>query len=1480
VGVARVDPDDRVGFRCAHRPPTSARNGSFETWFRDRRDVDTGGGHLVTLSVAVAESRAAHEGDGMDETMPERLQKTWIVGVCGDVARELEVEFAPNTTIAELGQALAAELSPDVVGDWILSSERLERELDPGDPITASGLVTGDRVELLAAARSLVGEHTHTGAVDLVVVGGALLGARYRLEAGTHVVGRGSGSDVQIDDPAMSRRHFEITVTADGAEVADVGSTNGTFIDGERLTSVRRLGPKDVVEAGASLLSVEPTLALTSGTASAGVEIPFNRPPRIRSPHRDLEVHMPTPPDEPSGPRIPLAASIVPLIIGVAMVVLFPENKAMLLFFAMTPVMAVWSFLEDRRSGAKSFKHRKSEYVREVASREQHLASFLDEEVNARRDSFPGVAELRIRVKELSPRLWERRPTDSDFLSIRVGWGDEPSRARVVHPSDGTRALREETAQRFARYTTLRAVPITVDLRSSGTTGFCGASEDVIRLARWSVVQLAALHSPDEVEMGGLFPTEKASDWDWLKWLPHFGAFAGEARLAFGGDALQLAERLTPSPETRAAPSGPHTIVFVDEDCDLPRSALGRLLGTSRDGNLSVVWLGRDPNALPGECRAIVEVDAGADRLRTVYPEKGVAAEFPSPEGISADHARSIARALAAVRDSSVGKKRRSLPADIPLWETLDLRDPTPSAVRSAWDARRKGRRVRLGTTPEGPLQIDLRRDGPHALIGGTTGSGKSELLQSMIAALALEHPPDRVNLLLIDYKGGTAFKELAALPHVVGLVTDLDGHLSRRTLVSLEAELKRRERVLRDAGARDVIDLEVKKGLGLPDLVLVIDEFAALVAELPEFVDGVVDIAQRGRALGLHLVLATQKPAGVVSEKIRANTNLRIALRMSDESDSTDVIGLPDAAYIPRTTPGRGFVRTGHGEIAEFQSAYASARAVTARSHGISLRRLAPAGPTDERIEPSERGTSGTQLEVLVESIAAAGEDLPAPFSPVLPALPDLLPLDALGPPSERKRFPIGLADEPSAQRQHPFELDVIRQGSVLIFGTGGTGKTTLLRTIAASIATYSEPDEVHVYGLDLGTRGLEALEALPHCGSVVFAEEEERIRRLFAMLRDEISTRRVDSGTARPEILVLLDGYAGFAAAFERVDFGEMVDALPRLVADGRQVGVHFVITADRRGSVPAALTGMVSTRIVLRLADDDEYVALGLSSGPDKEALATRGRAFLGNGVLMQCAVAGEAGSATDQIEAIEALGTRRPATKSAAPVRTLPPLVSTDAIPSPESSRLIPFGLDERLQPVSADLSESHFLVCGARRSGRSTVLSTIATRLAALDPTPPLHLLAPRRVDLPTHVGWASVVVGPDDCQEWCATAQDALRGAPGTTVFIDDGDELLEMLAADALARTMKWARDHDVRFVVAAETHAVQRAFGGWIAEIRKDKHGLLLDPDVEVDGDLLSVRLPRRKIPFPPGRGFLVARGEVRLIQVAKTDAPARTD
>lgn len=369
------------------------------------------------------------------------------------------------------------------------------------------------------------------------------------------------------------------------------------------------------------------------------------------------------------------------------------------------------------------------------------------------------------------------------------------------------------------------------------------------------------------------------------------------------------------------------------------------------------------------------------------------------------------------------------------------------------------------------PLHLDLRTQGPHALVGGTTGAGKSEFLQTWVLAMAAAHSPQRVTFLFVDYKGGAAFAECVSLPHSVGLVTDLSPHLVQRALRSLNAELRYREHLLNRTRAKDLLEMERRDDPETPpSLVIVVDEFAALVQEVPEFVDGVVNIAQRGRSLGLHLILATQRPAGVIKGNLRANTNLRVALRMADADDSNDVAGTPIAGTFDPSVPGRGLAKTGPGRLSLFQTGYVG---------GITTgeRRIAPVDvcdltfgssdpwddPWDDDFEAKPDETpfpsDGTDIGRVVATLRQASDQagLEKPRRPWLPELADLYDLAAL--PTRRldSELVFGVIDKPDAQEQGvvAFRTDV--EGSMAVFGAGGSGKSTLLRSLAVSAGLTS---------------------------------------------------------------------------------------------------------------------------------------------------------------------------------------------------------------------------------------------------------------------------------------------------------------------------------------------------------------------------------------------------------------------------------------
>ncbi len=735
-------------------------------------------------------------------------------------------------------------------------------------------------------------------------------------------------------------------------------------------------------------------------------------------------------------------------------------------------------------------------------------------------------------------------------------------------------------------------------------------------------------------------------------------------------------------------PPWPRVLLLFADPVPLERSSLTRLIEEGPRVGIHTIWLSETQRALPGACGATVVASGSEESSWVGFSADGSRVTNVTTEGVTVAEAEAVARWMAPVVDISARPSR-----DVDLADAVSLvdvlGDPSllerPELVTARW-AQSQSLRAVIGALPEAPLSLDLRSDGPHALVAGTTGAGKSELLQTLVASLALTHSPERITFLLVDYKGGAAFKDCVRLPHTVGFVTDLNTHLVRRALVSLEAELHRRERILAAHGAKDLPDLEAKAPSQTPpSLLIVVDEFASLAREVPEFVEGVVNVSQRGRSLGLHLVLATQRPAGVVTENIRANTNLRIALRVAGENDSLDVIGIRDAAVIDRGKPGRAIAKVGPRELLQFQTGYVGGRTTHDMVPPVELGVAGFEGveweAKDEVVRDEGEMTGPTDLERIVDVTVAATRSLGLadPHRPWLDPLPDLLDLEELPASSSAAEVVIARSDLPSKQRQEAAAIRFASDGSLLVYGASRSGKTVLLRTIAASLALQPEPS--WIYAIDAG-RGLTPIEVLPGVGAVVPVDDHERVVRLLKMLEQMVADRRrhlAEVGVGdlselretrpddvQPRVFLLVDGFTMFRDAFEKVDRGQSADRLARIIADGRAAGVHVVMSADRRGGVPSAITGIVPARVVLRMASEDELMNVGLRAdaiAPD----APPGRGYLGD-LEIQVAMLGGSESGEAQTRALSDLAERVTTAVPPPEVRTLPDEVDLTKLPT--------------------------------------------------------------------------------------------------------------------------------------------------------------------------------------------------------------------
>jgi DNA segregation ATPase FtsK/SpoIIIE and related proteins len=1443
---------------------------------------------------------------------------------------DVSVSVDSDAPVEELARALADAIGSPNDPPPSLVIERTGQPLAAERPVGQADLRFGDRIILTGPA----GSSQPRAAFELLVTAGAGAGRRIPLAAGASVqVGRDPSCELALDDERVSRRHLHIGAGSRSVQVTDLGSSNGTYVDGERIAGTVTIRPGQVITVGSTTLTVRSVRAPQATDAAVAVvdgRLAFAPPPRIQRPTPSPVIALPRPPEPPPPRRIPMVASLLPVALGLVMAYFL--GPIMLLFAAMGPVMLLGTVWEDKRTGRRDYAKARKAFEDEMAALESRLATTHEELVAARRSASPDPATLSERVRGLSSQLWERRPTDRDFATLRIGIGDRPSALRLDHdPTTVGSAEAQRIERLLSTYAIDPEVPVDIDLRALGVIGITGDPGQRAALLRWLVVQGCTLASPRDLALVVLAPDGR--EWTWTRWLPHAETLmAGlpgarsvafdpeDARLVFGLVDDLLNQRRA-GVERSGAPAGPWRpqvlLVLPGEAAGggaIARSALSRVLAEGPTLGITAIVSAATAAQLPGECKAVVDVVSGTGTTVT-FTATGDTIRDIRADGIDRDHAADLARRLAPVHDSSAASATADVPRRVLLLDLLQLPDPTADLIAQRWQrhAATGDLAAPVGASAAGPVSIDLRRDGPHGLTAGTTGAGKSELLQSMIGAFAATYPANRLTFVLIDYKGGAAFKDCVDLPHTVGFFTDLDAHLARRALTSLNAELRRREHILREHGAKDIIEMEQRHPDQAPaNLFLIIDEFAFLKKEVPEFVAGIIDIAQRGRSLGVHLMLATQRPTGVIDDNIRANTNLRIALRVADESDSSDILDRPDAARIPKSLPGRGLVRTGHSDITVMQSAYANAR-----SGGPSARRqptTAVVAPPGSGLRRTATGSGGdrhddrpTDLQRLVTAIRTAHENLgvPTPPRPWLDPLPAVVTLDELpgpdtpAPPGTSElAAPIGRLDQPSTQAQPPGWLDLGRDGHVLIYGTGGAGKTQALRSLAVSLASRLSPADLHLYGLDFGGGGLRPLAALPHTGGVVTADERERVDRLLALLDALIARRRAQfSGTGAaslpeyrdrtgdrlPYVVVLVDGYGAFHQAYLNIDRGEQVDTIARLVAEGRGVGVLFVLTADRRNTVPATLTSAISTRLVLRMADGDEYASLGLPLALAATTLPP-GRGFL-DGTEIQIGVLGSDPTGAGQAEAIAA---RAAQLREDNPPGTAPTvsvlaeqieLSTLDSVAGTAGAAVVALGRSGISDAtVRVDLDDIPvFGVFGPDRSGRTTTLATLVAGLTASVPDLEMYLLAPRRSALTGRPGWTSAASGPDACAALATELADLAQERVATPdrrwlIVIDDGDELADSSAGTALTTLMRRGRDAGAIVLCAVQTHVAHRTFGGWITDLRKAKHGLLLRPEVEVDGDLFGLRLPQKASRrFPVGRGYLVVRSDVDYVQVA---------
>ncbi|MGE2716265.1 FtsK/SpoIIIE domain-containing protein [Mycolicibacterium litorale] len=1378
------------------------------------------------------------------------------------------------------------------------------RLLDPSRTLVDSGLRSGSTISVATATATVPRRRRGRAAAVVRVLEGRDAGREFPLAQGNSSIGTGMANDVVLSDSAIADVHAAVTV-GESIEIVNLAGPADIRIGGQPVQRAI-VGATDVVQLAGTALAVLPTVRSAADQADS-IAIEFNRSPRVVARFEEREFIAPRPPRLPEPTRLPIVSMLAPLLMGA---VLYAVTRSMLalVFIALSPLLMAGMYVDTALQARK--KHR--DETRRFAESLRALAAELTEvqrvERAVRLSEAPALEQVVEAIHRLGPLLWTHRPEHAAFLTVRLGLGDAPSRCRIRLSDNDDAEVRylDQLRDLQAQFETVRDVPIVADLRESGALGVCGPRGLVDGVARGIVMQLVGLHSPADLTITAFSSPQSRASWQWLEWMPHTGSphspLSGNHLTDSANGGQALLSRLEDLVKQRRSQENvcvtPAVAVLVEDTAPIDRSRLTRLAENGSAAGVYVIWVATQVTSLPAACRTFVLVESESSGA-TVGEVRHGRHDFPvACESIDVADARQIALLLAPVVDvGAATDDATDLPRAVSYPALAGTRIATePQAIASRWIADESGLRALVGSTGSQQFHLDLREHGPHALVGGTTGAGKSEFLQSWLIGMAAAHSPERVNFLLVDYKGGTAFADCVNLPHTVGLVTDLTPHLVRRALTSLGAEIRRREQLLNVKRAKDLISLEQTGDPDTPpSLVIIVDEFAALAAEVPEFVDGVIDVAQRGRSLGLHLVLATQRPAGVIRENLRANTNLRIALRLNDVEDSLDVIDDPLAAFFPPEIPGRAAAKTGPGRLTTFQTAYVGGwtsdqpeqapidivefvfgRRRPWADKTSAPRASRPAGPNDIARLTAAIGSAARHLR-----LAPARKPWLAPLATTY-ALEDLVRQ------SDSAALVIGVRDAPAEQAQTIETFTPDDAGNMAVVGTGGSGKSTALRTLAISAALNTGDGPVHVYGLDFASGSLTMLEALPHVAAVVGADDEERIGRILRRLTDLLDERarrfaRANASTLteyrrlgnpdEPRVLLLLDGIGPFRERYEHVTHTPFFAMLSQIASDGRMLGIHLVITADRPAAIPSSLASTIQRRLVLRLASEDDYVLAGVPADV-LSATSPQGRAIL-DGLELQLGVFGGDANVAVQARAVERLAEqmRRSGVAAPRPVERLSERIELDALPPDPSPDSVTIGVaDEALAPIGVRMSGT-FMVTGPPGSGRSTALVTLAQAVRRRHPHARIVHLAPSASTLAALDVWSDTASGQEPVIDLVSQLllDPAAAVARTLMVVIEGVAEFGGTGAENELAQLVKAMGD--TAFVVG------ESEVSGWgqawlLAQpFKAARRGLLLWPSgVEADSLFNTPIGVVRRSEFPPGRGVRIERGKGVWMQVAQ--------
>ncbi|EAD7630623.1 type VII secretion protein EssC [Listeria monocytogenes] len=1074
------------------------------------------------------------------------------------------------------------------------------------------------------------------------------------------------------------------------------------YTDGVTIT----IGKEDISVLAVKNRVTSKLAPLFAADNSFGEDYPdYHRSPRIIYRAPEEKISMAKPSSKPSKPTDGLIKIILPPLIMVAITVMIsifqPRGLYIIMTIAMSAVtitMAILNYIKSRKKYKIDSKQRVESYDLYLKRKTKELHETSEKQRHALTYHYPDVTELEKMALRVDSRIYEKTMFHHDFLTFRVGRGDEASSFSVEFQqeefSQEKDELVEEAVKIKGQYLSINEVPVATDLMH-GPVGYIGPRRLVLEQLQMLVMQTSLFHSYYDLQFITIFPEEEKADWDWMRWLPHANmrdvnvrgfVYHERSRDQVLNSLYQILKERKQALTEQASKQEklyftPHYVVLItDEKLVLDHTVMEFFNEDPSELGVSLVFVQDVMESLPEHVKTVVDIrDAKSGNI--ILEQGDLVNRAFVPDHLPADFDKEvISRALAPL--NHLQNLKNSIPESVTFLEMYGVERVEELNIAGRWAKNEtyKSLAVPLGLRGKDDIvQLNLheKAHGPHGLVAGTTGSGKSEIIQSYIISLGVNFHPYEVAFLLIDYKGGGMANLFKNMPHLLGTITNLDGAQSMRALASIKAELQKRQRLFGEHDVNHINQYQklYKQGKAtepMPHLFLISDEFAELKSEQPEFMKELVSTARIGRSLGIHLILATQKPSGVVDDQIWSNSKFKLALKVQNASDSNEILKTPDAAEI--TLPGRSYLQVGNNEIYElFQSAWSGADYVPDKEStdyiDTTIYAINDLGQYDiltEDLSGLDKKDDLTklpsELDAVIDHIheyteASGIEALPRPWLPPLPErifAQDLHPVnfeEAWKEPKKPLQATIGLLDQPELQAQVPLTLDLTKDGHVAVFSSPGFGKSTFLQSLVMDLARQHNPEQLHVYLLDFGTNGLLPLAKLPHTVDLLNIDNEEKLRKFTNRMNELISDRKKllsENAVANlsqfeeitkevlPEVLVLIDNYD----AIRETDFSFGFEStLTQIAREGNSVGIHLVMSATRQNSMRQNLLANLKLQLALYMIEGNEVKSIVGQTKLTVAEFAGRGLVKLEDPTLFQASFPTRSNSVTEHLEYLD-------------------------------------------------------------------------------------------------------------------------------------------------------------------------------------------------------------------------------------------------